>query len=1428
MLSEQESLAKLQELLLIPSETEWIEFKEAKGDFDTNEIGRYFSALSNEASLKEQPCGWLIFGVTDRPPRRVVGTRYRRATERLQSLKQQIAEKTNDGHTFEEIYEVSHPDGRVVMFQIPAALEGTPTTWRDIPRKQSDEPYQPEAVAYGRHGSSTSKLAVYEKREFQRRAARRDVTRQIRPMKAELGREFDRHPEDAFVGRRAIVNRVRQFIADHDRGVLLIKGHPGKGKSALLAHLARTLPASEVPPPITFAFNHYDYGPDNCVRHLYASLAVNHDLLTPDDARRLSDHSIASDDLFQHLLNTLDEAGKRLTSTAPQFLLIDALDEAKRPAGEKSRPSVFDRLQLPLPPHVYVIATTRDVREIVDLPRRVMINMEDPDLKADLIGDGREYAACQLADLGTTDSLLNEIARLGNGNMLVLKLLCDRIVALGCDSGDVRQILRELSAASDDDVRLGYFYEDYWRRLERDRDTPNRQAIEQVFKILAVAQSAITEDMLLRITGDFAEWQPTRHAAQEYVDFMSADVASQAPERLRLFHNSFRDFLVAKFPPVEHQHWHQRLGDFCFKWWKEYSQPYESEYALRFAPLHLSEGADWEKLTKLLADPDYLEAKAQAGRLRELVDDLTGALSRIPASCVQLPVLRLVNSAIQEELPFLLRHPDSLLGHVWNRLWWTGAELRSIAGDWESRAPRPWIRRISEIRIPASSAISARFRGPGRVSSVAISRDGSLLCVARLIDQDHRGRVDVWDRKSNTHRVLAREQQVPLAEGPFAAALAHTGYILCVAISPNNRWVATGHPDGAVCFWDLDAVELDGADIESQRPVSEMESTTNVHSTSIRHLVFDRHSRQIISADQDGRVYVHLLKTGAPSTELPDADGAAGIALWPDDSTLTAVAADGTIVLWDIHAWSIRERVSFPQELGTGSAITQCTFASDGNHIAMLIADDGSSFLARHDVCVFRLDGARRGGATPPQPTTDRADDSRVGYANTIRDLAWVRSRNRLLLLTCSSQSTEFRDPITLAVTGELPVDAICISSSTESPQFVTGSLDGTAIVWNVSIPDSSSTASRLQPLLYDGFVVNGKYHAALRQDDLSICDPERSTRVFNLIDSDAANPVLALRCAVDDGDTCLVAARCLDSTLRIWKLPNQFGDTLAQLQPQWRIQVNFTACNATAFSPDGQWIAFDDYGGMVRMVRLSDSTEIKIPMGKDTRLEDLAISQSGERLVCLDSNQVIALWDTRQDRRLAKWSAEEIAEGPRSLFTHENPDRVHFQRVAISPDGSWIAAIDFFKQRVFLWRCVGSDGLLQRQGVFAVRCSRAHEEYITSTAMTFSPDNRLLSVAARDNSVEVWDLDERRRRYILGCHSARKEVFDEHSVAGWQAYTENGETRFTKRVLNLVQTVWFPGELHVAPSPADGTLWGGHDQLGNPVFLRIIESSAP
>ena len=130
---------KIEELLSDP-ETEVVEYKEAKNDFHFNDIGKYFSALSNEANLKSKGEAWLLFGVTN--DRKVIGTSYRDKGN-LQFLKKEIVNNTNERMTFMEIYEIIYRHERIIAFQIPPATRGIPTLWNGAPWSRENESLAP-------------------------------------------------------------------------------------------------------------------------------------------------------------------------------------------------------------------------------------------------------------------------------------------------------------------------------------------------------------------------------------------------------------------------------------------------------------------------------------------------------------------------------------------------------------------------------------------------------------------------------------------------------------------------------------------------------------------------------------------------------------------------------------------------------------------------------------------------------------------------------------------------------------------------------------------------------------------------------------------------------------------------------------------------------------------------------------------------------------------------------------------------------------------------------------------------------------------------------------------------------------------------------------------------------------------------------------
>lgn len=161
MYKNNEELNKILDELLLNPENECVEFKKAENNFNIDTLGKYFSALGNEANLKNKQYSWIIFGVDDKK-HELTNTNFF-SDNNFNKVKKQISDNTTDNIGFIEIYELIKNNKRVIMFQVPAA-SGSPINWKGFP--------------YGRNGESISPLPQ-NKIEQIKATANYDWSRQI-------------------------------------------------------------------------------------------------------------------------------------------------------------------------------------------------------------------------------------------------------------------------------------------------------------------------------------------------------------------------------------------------------------------------------------------------------------------------------------------------------------------------------------------------------------------------------------------------------------------------------------------------------------------------------------------------------------------------------------------------------------------------------------------------------------------------------------------------------------------------------------------------------------------------------------------------------------------------------------------------------------------------------------------------------------------------------------------------------------------------------------------------------------------------------------------------------------------------------------------------------------------------------------------------
>ena len=155
----------MEELLLrfltVSSESEVLEYKKAGTQYDRDKLGRYFSALSNEANLKGLPSAWMLLGVAN--DKTITGTSI--SDSQINEYKHEVASHTSPKLSFTQITRVTVGGKDVLILEIPAAPNGIPVAWK--------------GHYYGRDGESLAGLDIAELERIRKQGRVFDWSAQI-------------------------------------------------------------------------------------------------------------------------------------------------------------------------------------------------------------------------------------------------------------------------------------------------------------------------------------------------------------------------------------------------------------------------------------------------------------------------------------------------------------------------------------------------------------------------------------------------------------------------------------------------------------------------------------------------------------------------------------------------------------------------------------------------------------------------------------------------------------------------------------------------------------------------------------------------------------------------------------------------------------------------------------------------------------------------------------------------------------------------------------------------------------------------------------------------------------------------------------------------------------------------------------------------
>ncbi|NES18514.1 MAG: ATP-binding protein [Symploca sp. SIO3E6] len=421
--------------------------------------------------------------------------------------------------------------------------------------------------------------------------------------------------QQLFEGREAEKRRLDEFVRNNARGVLLVTGAAGFGKSALLSHWQQTQQEDYF---IVYHCFSYRYEKTRSLaeayRHLLKQLYLYYNIRNGEFP---NDENGMRDILVGMLREPISAESKGLV------IVLDGLDEANK---------TFEPFFTELPAGVFVIAAARSeegeepkyLRNWTDNAQRLYLNR----LSRKAISKWLEQIS-ELAAYSQDEDFVQRLDNITDGFPLYLRFLIDDLR----QAADVEQVLAQTPTGFEK------YVEQQLEGLD-ELDLPEQRW--QFFALLAVAKGVLEKEDIKRLTQMRDRQLRQLHQSWQVTRWMQISEGKFYAFAHPLLATTFASQLGDDAEDAL-----QNLIDYCAQW-----QDHQSAYALRYYTEHLRDLQQWEELYAIARDEEFFTTQRQ-----QLPDELD-----LPLKTVQRALWgkTKTNDAVGMT-EFLLVHPQRLM-----------------------------------------------------------------------------------------------------------------------------------------------------------------------------------------------------------------------------------------------------------------------------------------------------------------------------------------------------------------------------------------------------------------------------------------------------------------------------------------------------------------------------------------------------------------------------------------------------------------------------------------------------------------------------------------------------------------------------------------------------------------------------------------------